>query len=444
MSNTPLKIKNAAVQSVVFVFIVGAYLHFAPNYQWTEESLDTAYGADFLQEWVGARMLVTGHADQLYDVEVFREWQYDRTIVGFDWQTDQYFPPVYPPPHYALFSPLACLPYRWAVVVWLMVLVAAALGSAKLLAQIVEHHARVSRNPRLEAIRAASGYLWIGLLLFPSLLFSITLGQKSVGWLLVACMTWRLLQCNRDFVAGMTFGLLSIKPTLFFLFPLVMLRHRRWSFFVGASATVVAIWGTTACIVPTSLWWEFAQGLRTVGSYAENPGYRLDWSCNLMTMAYGMPSELTTWCKWVICLPLSLYLLYCIFEDKAFAVASPEKALMLFAVTLLVSPHTYHYDMCVLLLPILWLACTDSKRGLAYYAMLSVGVVMAGDMQEYLHIPLVPVLLIGIVAELRLRVAMARLNPTDCIVSGKAQALPVSIIISKSPGEEAKETLRFI
>ena len=391
------------LQALVFVSIACTFLFFSPNYEWQAEEYDAAYGADFMQEWVGARMLLTGHVAELYDVDTFRAWQYDPEIVGFAWKTDQFFPPVYPPSHYVLFSPFACLSFRWAVVLWLLILIGAAFLSSKLIADISNHVSSKLDVITADATRAKSKYLWIGLILFPSLLFSISLGQKSVGWLLLVCMTWRLLQYHRDYAAGMVFGILSIKPTLFFLMPLVMLRNGRWRFFAGASVSVCIIWGATACIVPIETWMAFANVLGTAGSYAENVGYRLDWSCNLMTMAYSLPVELTQWCKWAICIPLSIYLLYCVFEDRHYAVESPEKALMLLGSTILISPHTYHYDLCVLLLPILWLAVTDTKRGIATYALVAIGVTVASDTQVYFHIPIVPILLVGMVCELRLR-----------------------------------------
>ncbi len=43
--------------------------------------------------------------------------------------------------------------------------------------------------------------------------------------------------------------------------------------------------------------------------------------------------------------------------------------------------------------------------------MLAVGLAVAPQMQEYLQIPIVPILLIGIVCELRLRGVMPSLNP---------------------------------
>ena len=217
------------------------------------------------------------------------------------------------------------------------------------------------------------------------------------------CLSWRLLQCHRDYAAGMVFGILSIKPTFFFLLPLVMLRNGRWRFFVGASVSVCTIWGTTACFFPVETWMAFAKVVSTTGNYAENIGYRLEWSCNLMTMAYSLPTELTQWSKWAICIPLSIYLLFCVFEDRHYAIDSPEKGLMILGSTLLLSPHTYHYDLCILLLPILCLAMSASQRAFAYYGLLAIGVTVAGEFQEYFHIPILPILLVGMVCELRLR-----------------------------------------
>ena len=402
MKPTQLVRPSIWLQSIVFASIACVYLFLAPNYRWEHEDSDTAYGADFMQEWVGARMVLTGNASELYDPEVFRSWQYDPKVVGFEWKTDQYFPPVYPPPHYFLFCPFACVPYRWAVVIWLLLLIASAFVSAKLIADIANQSALKGSRESFVETQSKTKYVWLGLILFPSLLFSITLGQKSVCWLMLVCLTWRLLQTNRDYAAGLVFGILSIKPTLFFLMPLVLLRNGNWRFFVGASLSVCAIWGATACVIPFETWMAFAKLLGTTGNYAENIGYRLDWSCNLMTMAYGLPAALVQWCKWTICLPLSIYLLYCVFEDRHYAVDSPQKAFMLLGSTILISPHTYHYDLCVLLLPILWLASTSTQRGIAYFGLLAVGVAVASNVQEIFHIPILPILLIGMVSELRL------------------------------------------
>lgn len=390
-------------QVMVLAAVVALYLLFAPNYDWPSAASETPYGADFLQEWIGAKLIVSGNADKLYDIDTFKAWQHDSRLIGFEWDSANFFPPVYPPAHYLLFSPFAILPYRWAVVVWLTALVAGAFISARTIAAIVETECNKNEAARSCVGFARSNWLWVILFLFPSVLFSVTLGQKSVLWLMILCLTWRFLQSQRDFAAGMLFGVLSVKPTLFFLLPLVMLRHRKWQFFAGATTTFFVLWGAALFIVPVEAWIAFSHNLRRVGNYAEMTGYRIEWSCNLMTLAYSLPAPWVAFGKWSFCVPLAIYLLYCVFSEKHYPIVSGEKALLVLATTLAISPHTYHYDLCTLMLPILWLAATSPRQGFAYYAMLAVGVTVAAEVQKLLHVPIVPILLVGIVCELRLR-----------------------------------------
>jgi hypothetical protein len=81
--------------------------------------------------------------------------------------------------------------------------------------------------------------------------------------------------------------------------------------------------------------------------------------------------------------------------------------MMMLCTTLLLSPHTYHYDLCILLLPILWLAVVNWRTSFVYYALLAIGVAIAAELQSLLHVPAIPILLIGILCELRLRGILA-------------------------------------
>ena len=372
------------------------YLFFAPNYDWQSQRHDDVYGADYLQEWVGARLILEGHVDELYTSK-FLDWQHDPELIGFEWDKSQFYPAVYPPPHYVLFTPLALLPYRWSAVVWLMILLASACFAAWTIASLVKQG---SEKTDQEA-RKKSDYLWIGALLFPSMLFSITLGQKSAVWLLLLSATAYLLLNSRDYLSGFVFGLLTVKPTLCFLLPLLMLKEKRWSFLTGMTTSCVILWGTAAACLPWSVWPSFADGFRSAGNYAENAGYRMEWSCNLLTFAYGLTPELVQWCKWGVCLPLGIYVFFGAIT-ASMDWKSPRKWMIITASTVLLSPHFYHYDLCILLIPILWLIATEPRRGFAYFAMLSVGVVLAGDAVTHLRLPILPLMLVGIVCELRL------------------------------------------
>ena len=117
------------ISLAVYVSLGIVYLLFAPNFDWQTQRGDDVYGADFLQEWVGARLILDGRADELYSPK-FSDWQHNAELIGFEWDKSQFYPAVYPPPHYLLFTPLALIPYRWAAIVWLIMLLACACGSA--------------------------------------------------------------------------------------------------------------------------------------------------------------------------------------------------------------------------------------------------------------------------------------------------------------------------
>ncbi len=101
-----------------FVLLVVILLA-SPNFRWRDGQPRTEpYGSDFLQEWIGARIVLSPERRRLYDLEFVKSQQHDRSVVGFDWPRDQYFPMVYPPFYYFLVTPLAKLDFRWATLVW--------------------------------------------------------------------------------------------------------------------------------------------------------------------------------------------------------------------------------------------------------------------------------------------------------------------------------------
>lgn len=391
--------RRTKVVLLVLAVIFGAYVSFSPNYQWSTSFEDTPFAADFLQEWVGARMIAHGHASQLYG-ESFVLNQHDPNYVGFTWNQEEYFPAVYPPPHYLLFSPIGLLPYRWAGLIWLACQLCFVYGTWLAAKPLIE---QVQTNRALNDSGASEGrMLWLALILFPALLFSITVGQKSTLWMMTIAVAMSLYAGGKDFRSGIVFGFLSIKPTLFFLVPLVMLKQRRWSFLAGSTLSAAVVWGMTALLMPWSAWSGFIEIARSAGSFAENMGYRADWSCNILTLAYSLPVDLVTWGKIAICVPLALYVLYStIILAPSFD--GPTSWLMVLAGTALLSPHFYYYDLCVLLPPLVWLWSQSSKESVAVYVLLAVSCAVSSSFFEVLDVPILPVALIGIVSALGLR-----------------------------------------
>lgn len=391
--------RSSKVVLMVLAMIFGAYVSFSPNYQWSTSFEDTPFAADFLQEWVGARMIMQGHASHVYG-ESFVQNQHDPNCVGFTWNQEEFFPAVYPPPHYLLFSPFGLMPYRWAGLFWLACQLCFVYGTwlaAKpLIEQVQTKHAATDSGV------GVGGALCLALILFPALLFSITVGQKSTLWMMTIAAAMSLFAGGKEFRAGIVFGFLSIKPTLFFLVPLVMLKQKRWRFLAGSSLSAAVVWGMTALLMPWSAWSGFIEVARNAGSFAENMGYRADWSCNILTLAYSLPGDLVTWGKIAICIPLALYVLYSIIMFAP-SFDGPTCWLMVLAGTALLSPHFYYYDLCVLLPPLVWLWSRSSKESVAVYVLLAVSCAVSSSLFEVLDVPILPIALIGIVTASGLR-----------------------------------------
>jgi hypothetical protein len=53
------------------------------------------------------------------------------------------------------------------------------------------------------------------------------------------------------------------------------------------------------------------------------------------------------------------------------------------------------------------MAATATRVGIVYYVLLALGVTMAADVQNHLGIAIVPMILVGILCELRLRPLLA-------------------------------------
>jgi hypothetical protein len=384
---------------LVLVVIFGSYLVFSPNYRWSSSFEETPYAADFLQEWVGARMILSGEAGQLYS-QRFVLNQHDPNYVGFTWNPEEYFPAVYPPAHYMLFSPFGLISYQWAGLVWLfcqlLFVYVTWIAARSLMERVCTSHDDSSQNS------SHGRALWLALILFPALLFSITVGQKSTLWMMTIAVAMSLTASGKDFRSGVVFGLLSIKPTLFFLVPLVMFKHRRWQFLGGCALSASTIWGLTLVLMPWSVWSGFVDVARGAGSFAENNGYRADWSCNLLTLAYSMSADLIAWGKIAICLPIGIYILYSVLMQTP-SFDKPTSWLMALAGTALLSPHFYYYDLCVLLPALIWLWAIRSREAIAVYVLLAVSCTVSAGFLEILEIPILPIALIGLVSSSALR-----------------------------------------
>lgn len=413
MSNeSPISIRSW-ISALLFALVAFSAILMvsSPSHRWQPETITVApHGNDFLQEWVGGHLILAGSANRLYDTASFEACQHDPKITGFQWSRATYFPPVYPPPHYLLATSLAWMPYRVATIVWLCLLVTAMLLGSWITAKHIVRFHEVTGNTFAKNL--LDRWSWIAVVLFVPTIYCFIIGQKGPFWLLVIASTWALLRQRKEGWAGIVFGLLSIKPTLFILLPIVMLRYGRWRFLAGVSLTVALLWGGAFALLPLEVWSGFAEKLGMSSSYAAIRGYHLDWSCNLMSLSYiSQNSSDIELIKWFVVLPLILYGGLLVIAPRELDFDRPDTLWNLLVVTFLLSPHAYYYDLVILLIPLLWYAAVEPKRCVTYYLLVSASVVIAPLILETIGIPLIPIVLTATMIEQRLRISGANRNP---------------------------------
>ncbi len=336
-------------------FLLVGMLFFSPNFRWQQgEDRETPYGADYLQDWIGGSIVLSSDRQRLYDLEFVKELQHDPAKIGFTWPAEKYFPMVYPPFHYVLVSPLSLLPYRWAVILWSVLSILAFCATAWLLV-------------RYQQTVAARFPLCFGaMIFFVPWIKCLSMGQKSTLLLLLFTGTFLLLQRGRNFQAGLVFGLVAIKPQLGLVIGAVMLIKRQWSFACGAVSTIGLLSGISWLIQPT--WWPDYVGIVSkMGHYLDTGGYQLSDSHSFWGgLKLLLPQLDSHWVN-VLTLIISLALLSLVLwtlrgkwepNNHIFA----QQFSMLVFTTVLLSPHTYTYDLTILLLPIVLILAHSDFR----------------------------------------------------------------------------------
>ncbi len=388
LASPPTVWRRHALLPLLFgcLLMAALLLMFSPNYHWDAHKGDSPYGADFLQEWTAASMLGAGQAGQLYDAAAFQAWQHDPRVIGFEWNANSYYPAVYPPPYYWLCTPLHWFSYRWAVRLWLGLALVALLAAA----WVIQRAVGCDPEQPPDAL-----WFWPAMLLFPPLLLGLSMGQKGPIWLLVFSATWLLTRRGKPWAAGLVFGLLSIKPTLFFLLPLIMLRHGQWRFVIGASLSWAGLWGAAACALPSHLWTDFLTVARSAGDYHQHAGYQLMWSSNLPALIAGLPQWVPWWASSLLWVIPAAYVLGRIALQSQLQLHNPRDLCQVLLATCLLSPHLYAYDLVVLLLPICGMWPTHRRAAVVILAGLWLGMLASQPCLSAVGVPLMPLVLLA-------------------------------------------------
>jgi alpha-1,2-mannosyltransferase len=224
-TNRDLFFKLAFAFGVVIAGLEIGYLLLSP---FPYDAVGYAIGRDFVNAWLGAKVALSGNPSPYFEYTAYQQLLQTHFGANYPIHIWSY------PPHLLLFTwPLGLMPYMTGYVVYCLVglLVYVAVASEG------------SRRPEHLVL----------LVIAPAVTVNIWCGQN--GFLIAALLIGALTQLDRrPILAGVLIGLLSIKPQLGLLIPLMLVMTGRWRVIFAAAVTIVVLAALTAIVFGPDVW----------------------------------------------------------------------------------------------------------------------------------------------------------------------------------------------
>ena len=195
-------------------------------------------GRDFLNFWMYGRAAWQPDPSRFYDPHLYNDALaalLGPNYLGQNWS--------YPPSIMLLAAPFGRIGYVPALLCW------TALGLELFIGVL-------RRQIRDQGLDDKS--LLIAILFSPAAVFCLISGQSSfvTAAMLLAIMA---LLDRKPVVAGLLIGLLTLKPQLGLLFPIILVASGRWRVFAVASITALFLAGATTALFGPQVWIDFVQ-----------------------------------------------------------------------------------------------------------------------------------------------------------------------------------------
>lgn len=247
--------------------------------------------------------------------------------------------------------------------------------------------------------------LLLAVLFLPANL-GLCFGQDSSAMLAVLCVSYVLLNREKNFASGLVLGLGLMKFHLLLMFPVWMILQRRWRMLAGFAATGAAFLAVSLPLMGPSGVAAYADLL--LHGKTELFGHSADTMANIYSVPanFGIEWKPLNAALATLVIAIALYGLGRAPAWRAIAIAATA--------SLLISPHAFSYDATMLLLP-MWLVIENSTRKVSRYAAL----ILAAPVTFFFTLADPPLRCIPALALLAFLIAMA----TDRSVSQPTRAL---------------------
>jgi hypothetical protein len=237
---------NSAAKTFITAVFVSALVAFAAT-----RSLSSMQGTDFPDFYCAARLLAAGHAHQLYDPDLQRQYQ-----ARYAGRAGTLY--IHPPFEAVLYVAVAWLPLRYAYLLWsLLNLVFLGIATRRLAREMLPWDWRL---------------LLAAALTFVPALLCFLQGQDSLLLLLLIVLAFTALRSGRGFAAGCWLGLGLFKFQLALPLALVLVvtqsRNVRTGLLKGFSLVALALAGLSAAISGWSVFLVYPEFLLHLKSQA--------------------------------------------------------------------------------------------------------------------------------------------------------------------------------
>ena len=392
--------KLTVASGVFLVVLQVSYLIYSaamPPDHWVDNT-HFLVGRDFLNTWIGGRSFFSGGPGPYFDYHVYNQ------------ALQRLFGPSYPevywsyPPHMVLFVwPFGLMPYVMAYITWCLVGVALYLLASSI----------VIPRDRMLFLAAA-----------PGIAVCTFFGQN--GFYTAALLIGGLYSLDRrPILAGVLFGILTIKPQLGLLVPVVLLLERRWLTIATAVVTASVLVVITGMLFGWNVWLDFWHKIVPQQVYlTETSGGLLYAMVGTLFYAARMlfvPLK----AAWAIQYAASALCLAAVVwtywkrrdRDLSFA--------LLITATFLFTPYILNYDMVVFGFVVAVLRDRADNTGYDHRLYIAVWALPVAMMiAAFFWIPLAPIVLIAFACRLLVRLKRSSEGET---ASPLPQATPVAV-----------------
>jgi alpha-1,2-mannosyltransferase len=308
----------AAVFFVIEAIAIAAFSGWPPAQGPWFDPQHYLLGRDFINFWMGGRAFTSGGPAPWFDAYAYNDVL--REMLG-----GQYPPTFWSyPPHIELFIwPLGLLPYNAAYVVWCAIGIALFLFACS---------SAVDR-----------GKLWL-LALTPAAGICIFFGQN--GFYTAALLAGGLLNRERrPVLTGILFGILTIKPHLGLLLPVLLLLERRWLVIAAATATAALLVIVTSLLFGWHIWVEYWQKVMPQQVGLMIGSQVLGWHVSTLSGArlMGLPLNIAWIVQYIVSMFAFAAVVWTFWRRR-----DPLLSMALFiTATFLFAPYTLFYDLVI-------------------------------------------------------------------------------------------------